>query len=160
MNLKMALKMAAGLIIVAMIVPRPVARCQTVPTYAGLVLHNSLVSPVAVAAGATVRRLAYAAGNLPANGTSYSMDNRAIVFVTAGAAVTTCMVGLSDGAVWSAPVSVPANTTIAIMVEDKSGPAPPGLFQATGFVITAGSAGSLTVVPGSSATETAISTQP
>lgn len=160
MNLKMALKMAAGLTIVAMIIPRPVARCQASPTYAGLVLHDSLVSPVAVAAGGTVRHLAYAAGNLPANGTSYSMINRATVFVAAGAASTTCVVGLSDGAVRSAPVSVHANATVAIMVEDRSGPAPPGLFQATGFVITAGNGGSLTVLPGSSATESAISSQP
>jgi hypothetical protein len=159
-NMKMALKTAAGLTIAALLIPHPVARCQTGPTYAGLVLHNSLASPVAVAAGATVRGLAYAAGNLPANGTSYSMVNRAIVFVAAGAASTTCTVGLSDGAVWSAPVSVPANATVGIVVEDKSGPAIPGLFQATGFVIAAGSGGSVTVLPGSSATETAISTQP
>ena len=160
MKVKMALKMAAGLTIVAMIMPRPVARCQSSPTFAGLVLHNSLSSPVVVAAGATVRHLAYASGNLPANGTSYSMVNRAIVFVAAGAASTTCAVGLSDGAVWSAPVSVPANATVAITVEDRSGPAAPGLFQATGFVITAGNGGSLTILPGTSATESAISTKP
>lgn len=160
MNLKMALKAAAGLTCAALIMPLPVARCQTSPTYAGLVLHNSIASPVAVAAGATVRKLAYAAGNLPANGTGYSMVNRAIVYVAAGATATTCAVGLSDGAIWSATVSVPANTTIAITVEDTSGPAPPGLFQATGFVITAGSGGSLTVLPGSSAIESAISTKP
>jgi hypothetical protein len=34
------------------------------------------------------------------------------------------------------------------------------LFQATGFVIRAGNGGSLTVLPGSSATESAISSQP
>jgi hypothetical protein len=157
-NVKLVLKMAAGLTIAAVAVPCPMAKCQ--PTYAGIVLHNSLTAPVAVAAGATVKHLAYAAGNLPADGTSYSMVNRAIVFVEAGTAPTTCTIGLSDGAVWSAPVSVPANATVAIMAEDTSGPGAPGLFQATGFVITAGSGGALTVLPGSSAIESAISSQP
>jgi hypothetical protein len=157
-DIRMALKMALGLTIAAAAVPCPVAKCQ--PTYAGIVLHDSLTAPVKVASGATVKHLAYAAGNLPADGTTYSMVNRAIVYVEAGGTPTTCAIGLSDGAVWSAPVSVPANTTVAIMVEDTSGPAAPGLFQASGFVITAGSGGGITVLAGSSATESATASEP
>ena len=157
----MKLKMAAAvsLALAAMVMPRALARAQTSPTFAGLVLYNSLTAPVLVAASGTVRKLAFAAGYLPANGINYSMVNRAIVFVTAGAGATTCMVGLSDGAVWSAPVNVPADSTVAITMEDTSSPAAPNSYQAAGFVVTAGSGGNLTILPGSSATQSAISTQ-
>jgi hypothetical protein len=127
--------------------------------FTGLVLHNSLTSPVSVAAGAQVHSLAYAAGTIPTDGTSYSAINRAIVFVSTGAAPTTCTIGLSDGAMKSAAVSVPANTTIAITVEDTGGDAPAGLPETTGFVVYAGAGGGLTVLPGSSATKTVYATQ-
>jgi hypothetical protein len=127
--------------------------------FAGLVLHGSLAAPVKVAAGAQDHGLAFDKGNLPIDGTSYSAINRAIVFVTAGAAATTCIVGLSDGAMKSAAISVPANVTLAIIVEDTGGDAPPDWPETTGFVVYAGAAGGLTVLPGSSAIKTVFATQ-
>jgi len=129
--------------------------------FAGLVLNNSVTKPVTVAAGGQVHGLAFASGTVPADGVStYSALNRAIVFVAAGPSATTCAVGLSDGAMKSAPVSVPADTTVAIALEDKGGPIPPGFPETTGFVIYAGANGGLTVLPGSSATKTVYATQP
>ncbi|HEV3112912.1 MAG TPA: hypothetical protein VGY99_20690 [Candidatus Binataceae bacterium] len=124
-------------------------------------LNNTVTAPVTVAAGGQVHGLAFASGNVPADGVStYSALNRAIVFVTGGSTATTCVVGLSDGAMKSVPVSVPANTTVAVTLEDKGGPVPPGFFETTGFVIYAGANGGLTVLPGSSATKTVYATQP
>jgi len=129
--------------------------------FAGLVLNNTLTAPVTVAAGAQLHGLAFASGNVPADGVaSYSAINRAIVFVTGGATATTCTVGLSDGAMKSMPVNVPANTTVAITLEDTGGPVPPGFAETTGFVIYAVGNGGLTVLPGSSATKTVYATQP
>jgi hypothetical protein len=129
--------------------------------FAGLVLNKTVTTAVTVAPGGQVHGLAFASGSVPADGvSSYSAINRAIVFVTAGANATTCTVGLSDGAVKSAPISVSANTTVAITLEDKGGPVPPGFFETTGFVIYAGPSGGLTVLPGSSATKTVYATQP
>jgi hypothetical protein len=130
------------------------------PDFKGMVLHNSVTAPVTVPAGGQVHGLAFASGNIPSDGTSYSAINRAIVFVTAGAAPTTCIVGLSDGAMKSAAVTVPPNTTIAITVEDTGGDAPPGWLETTGFVIYAGAGGGFTVQPGSLATKTVFATQP
>jgi len=128
--------------------------------FAGLVLNKTVTTRVAVAAGGQVHGLAFASGNVPSDGVStYSALNRAIVFVSAGPTATTCAVGLSDGAMKSVPVSVPANTTVAITLEDKGGPVPPGFFETTGFVIYAGANGGLTVLPGSSATKAVYATK-
>jgi hypothetical protein len=156
---KIAFKTALGLAIAAMLILHPAARCQSSPTYAGLVLHSSLTSPVAVPAGGTVGNLAFTDGYIPTGGNNYSAINRAIVFVAAGSSATTCTVGLSGGAVWSAPVSVPANTIVAITIEDKGGPVPAGFYETTGFVVSAGGGGAITVLPGSLATKTVIATQ-
>ena len=122
--------------------------------FAGLVLNNTVTKPVTVAAGGQIHGLAFASGNVPADGVStYSALNRAIVFVSAGSSATTCTVGLSDGAMKSPPISVPANTTVGITMEDKGGPVPPGFFETTEFVIYAGANGGLTVLAGSSATK-------
>lgn len=129
--------------------------------FAGVVLNNTITKPVAVAAGGQVHGLAFASGNVPSDGVAtYSAINRAIVFVAAGANATTCTVGLSDGAAKSKPVPVPANTTVAITMEDTGGPVGPGFFETSGFVIYAGTGGPLTVLAGSSATKTVYATQP
>ena len=127
--------------------------------FTGLVLYNSLSNPVEVGAGGQLHGLAFASGSLPADGTSYSAINRAIVFVAGGNSATTCTVGLSDGAIKSAPITVPANTTVAISVEDAGGDAPAGWVETTGFVVYAGAGGGLTILPGSSATKTVYATQ-
>src|SRR5712691_9980118 len=58
--------------------------------FAGLVLNNTVTKPVTVAAGGQVHGLAFASGNVPADGVgTYSALNRAIVFVSAGSSATT-----------------------------------------------------------------------
>jgi hypothetical protein len=130
----------------------------TPATYAGLVLHCRVTNPVTIRAGATYHDICNAQGKLP-NAAQYGVVARAVVYVQGGATDTTCLVELSDGAVYGTPVTVPANTTVSIPFED-TGPGYPGQQQIVAITVQAGEGGPVTVLPGTTITLEAIASQP
>jgi hypothetical protein len=141
--------------------PTATATPTTTPTpatYAGLVLHCRLTTPVTIQAGATYHNLCRAQGTLP-NAAEYGVVGRAIVYVQGGAQDTTCLVELSDGAVYGTPISVPANSTVTIPFED-TGPGFPSQQQIVAITIKAGAAGPITILPGTTATLEGVASQP
>jgi hypothetical protein len=127
-------------------------------TYAGIMFHKCVNSPITVGAGQTVRGIAPISGTAPQT-SAYGVTARAVVFVQAGSTETTCLIKLAGGAVWGTPITIPANTTVSIPFEDTS-PGLPGESYNIAIAIQAGSGGSLTVLPGSSLTIEGIASKP
>ena len=130
----------------------------TPTTYAGLVLHCRLTTAVTIQPGHTYHNLCRAAGTLP-NAAQYGVVARAIVYAQGGAQDTTCLVELSDGAVYGTPISVPSNSTVTIPFED-TGPGFPSQQQIVAITIQAGAGGPVTILPGTTATLEAVASQP
>lgn len=74
---------------------------------------------------------------------------------------TTCVVELSDGAVYGTPVTIAAkfNNTVNIPFED-TGPGFPGQVCAPAVTIQAGNGGPITILPGSTISLEAIASEP
>lgn len=128
------------------------------PTYSGLLLYNTVSSPIKVAAGATAHGVAPVRGKAPL-AAAYGVIARAIVFVQGGPTDTTCLVKLAGGAVSATPITLPANTTISIPFCDTS-PGFPGESYNLAMAIQAGTGGSLTILPPTSLTIEAIASKP
>jgi hypothetical protein len=120
----------------------------------------TLTEPFNVPAGSKIGRFLESSGQIPSS--SYpklSVVARAALFVSAGASATQCQVGLAGGAVTSPPVTIPANSTVELYIEDTGPQKAGGYIQNVGIVVTAGSGGSVTVLPGSSFTVTITPTE-
>ena len=131
---------------------------SSTPTYAGLLLHNKVTTPIKVAAGATVNMIA------PINGTdpmaaAYGAHIVATVFVQGGPTGTTCTVKVAGGAVSSPALTVPANATVSIVLCDTS-PGTPGEPHNVGLTIQAGKGGPLTIVAPTSLTLEVVASKP
>ena len=135
--------------------PTPTA---TPATYAGLVLHCRITTPFIIQAGKTYHNICHTQGTLP-GAAQYGVVARAVVYAQGGATATTCLVELSDGAVFGTPVSVPANATVSIPFED-TGPGSPGQQQIVAITIQAGTGGPVTILPGTTVTLEAVASQP
>ena len=128
---------------------------------AGLVMQAKLRQGFTVPAGTSVARFLESSGQVPNDAyITLSSIQRGIVYVTAGSSQTTCQIGVSGGAVTSPPITVRANKTVSVFLEDTGGSLSPGSFVTlVGIVVTAGSGGPLTVQPGSTFTITIVPTE-
>lgn len=157
-QMKPNLRFALPSLLVSCLLTAGIARAQYSP--AGWVMHMTLTQPFNVPAGTKLSRFLESSGQIPT--VSYptlSVVVRAVLFVSAGASATQCQVGVSGGAVTSPPVTIPANSTVELYLED-TGPQKAGAYvQYAGINVTAGLAGPVTVLPGSSFTETITPTE-
>ena len=157
-QMKPAFRFVFSSVLVFWVLTAGIARAQNSP--AGWVLHMTLRQPFSVPAGTTLSRFLESSGQIPSS--SYpilSSVARAVLFVSAGASATQCQVGVAGGTVTSPPVTIPANSTVELYLED-TGPQTAGSYiQYAGIVVTAGSGGAVTVLPGSTFTETIIPTE-
>jgi hypothetical protein len=137
-----------------------VAYAQDPYSPVGWVLMVKLRQPFTVAAGTSMPRLLESSGQIPANAyPTLSVTERGVIYATAGPSATTCQVGVVGGAVTSPRITVPANSTVALFLED-TGPQKPGTVTLLhGIVVTAGSGGPVTIQPGSTFVETVIPTE-
>jgi hypothetical protein len=127
---------------------------------AGWVLHVTLRQPFGVPAGGKIARFLESNGQIPASSyPTLSVVARAVLFVSAGPSATQCQVGLAGGAVTSPPITIPANSTIELYLEDTGSQKAGAYIQNAGIVVTAGSGGPVTVLSGSSFTVTITPTE-
>ena len=108
--------------------------------------------PFTLPADATVARLLQFRSQLPDYASpTLSVIQRAVIYVTAGTSPTTCHIGIAGGVVTSPPITLPANVTVPIFVEDTGGPQSPGsIINFPGIVVTAGSGGPIILQSASS----------
>jgi hypothetical protein len=145
-------------ILVFWVLTAGIARAQYSP--AGWVLHVTLTQPFTVPAGTILSRFLESSGQIPSSSyPTLSSIVRAVLFVSAGASATQCQVGVAGGTVTSPPVTVPANSTVELYLEDTGSRTAGSYIQYAGIVVTAGSGGAVTVLPGSTFTETIIPTE-
>ena len=129
---------------------------------AGWVMQVKLRQSFTVPAGTKVPRFLESSGRVPSDAfTSLSTIHRGVIYVSAGSLPTTCQIGIAGGVVTSPPITVPANTTVPVFLEDTGGSSTqPGSDEnLIGIVVTAGSGGPVTVQPGSNFTFTIIPTE-
>jgi hypothetical protein len=127
---------------------------------AGWVLHAKLAHPLNVPAGARLGRILESTGQIPTDAfPTLSIIVRGIIYCTAGSSATTCQLGLAGGAVMSPPITVPADSTISVYIEDTGSEQPGARLNLTGMVVIAGFGGPVTIQPGSTFTATIIPTE-
>jgi hypothetical protein len=133
---------------------------------AGWVTQVKLRQAFTVPAGTRVARLLETSGQVPDDAyPSLSTIHRGVIYVSSGPSPTTCQIGVAGGAVTSPPITVSANSTVPVFLEDTGGAPMPGairngsLISFVGIVVTAGAGGPVTVQPGSSFTLTIIPTE-